>query len=129
LYEDIETNPTDPRWVDFIDGKKYTSISTGFNRLFAGFKDFLKCAVYAEWIDFSRTIINETGMIEPMNVNSEKSLKGEVRNRGNYYWNIAVAKSKSLYDFLYTNSTVYEFFYNFFIPLKIKGDIISKTLY
>lgn len=129
LYEDIEINYEDDRWQDFFDGKKYLSITTGKNINFKGFKDFLTCAVYADWLDFSRSFITETGMFEPQNVNSEKALKGEVRNKSNYYWNIAVGKSKIIYDYLYSFSTTYESFYNFFIPLKIRADVKIVTLY
>ena len=113
LYNDFDTNPTEQKWVDLLNGITYQDCY-GFTRNWRGLKDLMQPYVYAKFTldNFYKQV--QSGTVKPKFENADILNERERKEVAYRSWNNFIKKWHECYIFLWTNCSDYtEFEFHF----------------
>jgi hypothetical protein len=126
LYEDFLANPTEQKWVDFVNGKFYDDCS-GYRAYYGGIKTVLLPYIYAEFLIFNQKKVLNTGTVQTENENSTNLNDYQLKSLYYQHFNTFVDYNNKLYRFLYTFNSTYTDIECYFKHYKKQGFVTITT--
>lgn len=113
LYNDFNTNPTNARWQNLLNGVTYTDYN-GYTQNWRGLKTLLVPYIYSKFTleNYKKQV--QSGVVKPKFENSEPLNERERKEVAYEAWNNFTKIWYECYNFLYTNSSTYTDFECFF---------------
>ncbi len=127
LYTDLETNPTDQKWIDFITGAIFIDY-TGCNQKYLGIKSVLVPFIYSIFVESNQNQVLNTATVKANNQNSTITNIFDLLKIVYKSWNSFIEKYYFLYAFLDANCSNYPDFENYFKRRTKKGFIEKYSL-